>query len=141
MEQVGFVSKVEGNKATVIVRRVTSCGDSCSTCSGSCSVPGLTVDIDNTIGAKKGDYVEVRTRTKTILKSAFLVYIIPLVLMVVGIALGIYVFKGLGFDNYESIGLLTGLVALGISYVILRIVDNKIKRNNSIDFEMVRILD
>lgn len=140
MEQIGYVNKIDGNTAQVVVRRVSLCGDKCTSCKGSCNVPGISVNIENVLGAKEGDFVEVRMKTKTVLKSAFLVYAIPLVMLIIGITAGISIFKNLGFSNYESYGFLTGLIFLGISYIVLRKIDNYIKKKNSLVFEMVRII-
>lgn len=141
MDRIGYISKVEGNMAQVIVRRVSACGHNCASCGSSCSVPGITVNIENTVDAKEGDFVEIRLKTRTVLKSAFLVYIIPLILMVFGTGIGIYVFETMGFNNYETYGLLTGLAFLGISYIILRFIDRSLTRNNKLSFEMVRIVN
>lgn len=140
MDQIGFVSRVDGDRAEVIVRRVSSCGDKCTSCKGGCSVPGIKMTIKNTLRAKPGDYVEIRMNTNIVLKSAFLVYVLPLVLMVLGISLSIYLFKNLGYSNYENLGFITGLVFLGFSFIILKLYDKKIKKNKNYKFEMVKIL-
>ncbi|KGG81500.1 positive regulator of sigma(E),RseC/MucC [Caloranaerobacter azorensis H53214] len=140
MDQIGFVSRIEGDRAEVIVRRVSSCGDKCTSCKGGCSVPGIKTTIKNTLGAKPGDYVEIRMNTSIVLKSAFLVYVLPLILMIFGISLSIYLFKNMGYSNYENLGFIAGLLFLGFSFIILRLYDKKIKKNENYKFEMVRIL-
>ncbi|SHH90624.1 positive regulator of sigma(E), RseC/MucC [Caloranaerobacter azorensis DSM 13643] len=140
MDQIGFVSRIEGDRAEVIVRRVSSCGDKCTSCKGGCSVPGIKTTIKNTLGAKPGDYVEIRMNTSIVLKSAFLVYVLPLILMIFGISLSIYLFKNMGYNNYENLGFIAGLLFLGFSFIILRLYDKKIKKNENYKFEMVRIL-
>ncbi|QIB26520.1 SoxR reducing system RseC family protein [Caloranaerobacter azorensis] len=140
MDQIGFVSRIEGDRAEVIVRRVSSCGDKCTSCKGGCSVPGIKTTIKNTLGAKPGDYVEIRMNTSIVLKSAFLVYVLPLILMIFGISLSMYLFKNMGYSNYENIGFVAGLLFLGFSFIALKLYDKKIKKNENYKFEMVRIL-
>lgn len=140
MNQVGYVSGVENGMVQVEVRRVSACGDKCGSCGGGCSVPMTRVKMKNTLGVEKGDLVEVNMDTNTVLKFAFLVYIIPLVMMIAGIAVGINVFRTAGIANYESYGFLTGLVLLAASFFILKLIDKKVKENDSIKFQMVKII-
>lgn len=140
MNQIGYVSNVDNGIAHLEVRRASACGDKCGSCGGGCSVPITKVKVKNTLRAEKGDLVEVKVQTRFILKSAFLVYIMPLIMMIAGIALGISVFQSIGIENYESLGFVVGLILLGVSFFILRVLDKKIKENNKIEFEMVKII-
>ncbi|KNF08707.1 sigma-E factor regulator, RseC/MucC family [Gottschalkia purinilytica] len=140
MEQTGYVYKTDDKTAGIIVKRVSACGDSCASCSSDCSTSNITISIENTLDAKVGDYIKIRTRTKSVLKSIFIAYFIPLALMVIGVFLGVSLFKNLGFKEYESLGFLMGIIFLGISYVLLRIIDKKISKNSNKTFEMIEIL-
>jgi len=79
--------------------------------------------------------------TKAVLKSAFIVYVIPLIMLVVGIVSGIEIAKKIGIENYESIGLLSGLVLLFVSFILIRIIDKKIRDNKDLKVEIIKILD
>ncbi|MTI70968.1 MAG: SoxR reducing system RseC family protein [Firmicutes bacterium] len=138
MNQVGFVKALENNKALVEVRRVSACGSNCASCGGECNIPSVTVRIENKLNAKPGEFVEIKMGTKTILKSAFIAYIIPLILMVLGIVLGIKTFKSMNFESYETFGFLVGILFLGGSHFILKSIDKKIVNKNKLEFEMVR---
>lgn len=141
MQQVGHVVFSDKDSAVLDVRRVTACGDKWGSCKSGCSVPGTRIKVKNVLGAKLGDYVEVKTKTSFILKSAFIVYIIPLIILVLGIVTGINISKSLGLPNHESIGLLIGLISLGVSFVILRVYDSKLNKDNKMKIEIVRILE
>ncbi len=140
MKQIGYVRDTINGMADVEVRRASACGDNCASCGGGCSVPVTRVRIKNSLGAEKGDLVEVKLQTKFVMQFAFIVYIIPLVMLIAGTAFGISIFKSMGIINYESLGFLTGLVLLGVSFIFLRQVDKRIKNSDRLKFEMVRII-
>lgn len=141
MERVGYVSKVVGDKAKVEVKRISACGsEGCNSCGGSCNVPSILVTIPNTLNAKEGNYVEIRTKGSRILKYTFITYMIPFFMLILGIVLGIQGFKYMGVTNYENLGFLTGLVFLAISFFIIKKIDNKVAEEESLQFEMKRIL-
>lgn len=141
MNKTGYVVSTSGQKAYIDVRRTSACGDKCSSCGGGCDVPSLRVEAENSVGAKSGDFVELGMSTKAVLKSAFIVYVIPLIMLVVGIVSGIEIAKKIGMKNYESIGLLSGLVLLFVSFIMIRIIDKKIKDNKDLKVEIIKILD
>jgi len=134
MNQAGYVAKVEGNKAHVMFKRMSECGDKCATCSSGCEAPPLILDIENTLYADVGDYVEVNMEDDTFFKFTFFAYVVPLVMMLVGIALG-YV-----LTHNELISIFVGLAFLAIAYIILRIVNNLHVKKQEEAIKMIRIL-
>lgn len=140
MEQVGFVVNTNKNTAMVVVGRASACGESCASCGSSCKTTGISLEIKNTLGAKPGDYVELRAQTSQILKSAAIVYLLPLVAMIIGIIVGVNIFMSAGYSNYESYSFIMGLVFLGLSYIVLRIIDKKVKKRDKVIIEMTRII-
>ena len=141
MDQIGYITSINGDIAEISIKRSSSCGDKCGSCKGGCSVQGMSVKTKNTLGAKVGDYVEIRTQTSIVLKSAFLVYVLPLIMLIMGVLIGVTIFEKLGYVNYESLGFILGLVFLGLSYVVLKSMDKRFKDKNKIDFEIVNIVN
>ncbi len=141
MEQIGFVVNTREDMAKVIVGRASACGENCASCGSSCNMQEVSLEIKNTLGAKPGDYVELKAQTSQILKSAVIVYLFPLLAMILGIISGIKIFKSAGYSNYETYGFVVGLVFLGLSYIILKAVDKKVKKNNKVIIEMTRIIN
>lgn len=140
MQQRGYVSRADDKEARVIIRRESACGDSCASCGGGCDdSKSITLDIENTLSAKVGDYVIIESKSSTILKSAFIAYIMPLFFMIIGVLVGMTVFESLEYANYETIGFIIGLLFLGVSYFVLKHVDNKYFKDNDGLFEMVGI--
>ena len=126
--------------AKVIIQRESACGHSCSSCGGGCNDSNsIILELENVLNAQVGDYVIIESKASTILKSAFIAYIMPLILMIAGVMIGMSVFESLGYENFETLGFLVGLVFLGVSYFILKHVDNKYFKDNDGLFEMVAI--
>ncbi|GAA0724494.1 SoxR reducing system RseC family protein [Clostridium malenominatum] len=134
MNQVGYVSSVNGDKVNVMFKRMSGCGDSCATCSGGCESPPLLLDMDNTLLAKPGDVVEVTMEDNTFFKLTFFAYALPLMFMLLGIGVGYILTKN------ELTSAFSGLGFLAISYGILRIVNNNHKKNHKESVSLVRII-
>ncbi|MBU5483110.1 SoxR reducing system RseC family protein [Clostridium sp. MSJ-11] len=134
MNQVGYVTSINGDKVNVIFKRMSGCGDNCSTCSGHCESPPLILDMDNMISAKPGDVVEVVMEDDTFFKLTFFAYALPLMLMLLGIAVGYFLTKS------ELVSAFSGLGFLAVSYGILRIVNNKHKKERKETVSIVRII-
>ena len=96
--------------------------------------------LENKVNAKLGDMVEIKAEAKKILKYTFALYIIPLVFLILGIALGNGFFKGRGYENYELLSFLTGIIGLVISYVVLKILDNNMAKKAEEVLTISRIL-
>ncbi len=71
--------------------------------------------------------------------SAFYVYIIPLVVMVMGVFVGLRLGQNAGYEDLaEVISVVTGIVFLFFSYILLSIFDRK-KRINQQEESLVRM--
>lgn len=126
--------------AEVEVRRISGCGGGCSSCGGSCNAPSLIIAIENLIDAKPGDYVEIKAKSNKIIRYALIVYMIPFVMLILGIILSMSLFKSMDIVNYETYSFFVGLLFLGISFIIIKKIDTSIKKKNESAMEMVRVL-
>ncbi|MCR2042537.1 SoxR reducing system RseC family protein [Anaerosalibacter massiliensis] len=140
MDQVGLVTEIKDDMAEVEIKRMTACGHSCHSCSGTCRVPGIKITVPNILNASAGDYIELRAKGESILKYAIITYMIPFFMLLLGIFASMYIFKSMGIKSYENYSFLVGLIFLAISYMILRKIDKKVKETNNLSFEMVKIL-
>ena len=84
MRETGIVKSVDGEFCTCVTKRKSACGENCASCKAACSSREHIFTAKNTIGAKEGDTVVIEMPAKDVLKSAFLVYIIPLVAFLLG---------------------------------------------------------
>ncbi|MBS4031205.1 MAG: SoxR reducing system RseC family protein [Clostridiales bacterium] len=129
MEQVGQVIEVNGDFARVIVRR----HDTCSKCGG-CGVaiagPGDNyVDAQNVVNAVVGQTVKVTSDTSHVLKSSFVVYMMPILALLAGIYAGQELSSALGL--FVRLDIVLGLVLFFASYLFVRGYDKKIAGGNS----------
>lgn len=139
LEQLGFVRKISENNAEVEVRRMSGCGGSCGSCGG-CEVKNITISLKNNIGAKEGDLVEIKAVPKKILKYTLIAYMIPFLMLIMGIVLGVNYFQSIGVENYEMYGFGIGMVFLAISYLIIKFIDRYFDKKGEVVMEMTRVL-
>lgn len=90
----GVVLSVSGNMAQVKASRHSDC-ENCGSCPGSSAI---VVDAQNPVGARPGQRVLVEVRELGMLKSAFVVYMIPLIATFAGAVLGDYLAGWLARD-------------------------------------------
>ena len=125
MRQKAVVVAVRDSVATVEVLRSTMCeGCEKSKDGGACACGALLganrsmrADAENPVGASVGDTVEVETDSRTVLGSAALVFLLPVVL-----ALVFYLIAG-RFTSSEAIALLAAGAGFALSLVPVVIVD------------------
>jgi len=122
--QIGIVRKVNGKLVDVEIARSTSCGEKCSSCRGGCSGTGIIASLENSVGAKVGDVVRIESKSSSIVWSALFVYLLPLVMMVLGMVFGGRIMRNIypGINSDLS-GLVLGFSALVLFYFLLRTVD------------------
>ncbi len=86
MEAVGKVIRTSGLTATVEIVRASACGENCASCAGGCGGAKRTVTARNDVGAAVGDMVRMELSGNRVLFAAFIVYIIPIFLLIIGLA-------------------------------------------------------
>ena len=137
MEQLGVVKYIENNKIAVEFVRESSCGTSCATCSAKCSESKLEIiKLNNTIDAKVGDIIVLKTNFKNLISYILLIYGLPLIFMIIGFVVSYTVLPN-SFEKKEICTFLGGILMLFISYIIIKCIDNKNREevNNSIYIE------
>lgn len=139
MKQKGYVRKLDEEKAQVEVKRISGCGGGCDSCN-TCDAPSILMYMDNKANAKVGDYVEIEGKSKNIIKYALVVYMIPFFMLVIGIILGMGLFQSKNIENYETYGLLIGLIFLVVSFFIVKRIDGRIEEKDKDTMKIVRIL-
>ncbi len=110
----GFVLKIDGEFATVGVKRNTACDTCRANCGGHCD-KASTVEtvVKNTLNAQVGDRVRLYSRTSTVLTYALLVFIVP----IIAAMLGYFIPDFLGADTVLSA--IICIVAVAIYYCII----------------------
>lgn len=132
MRAEAIVESVRENNCVVLVKRGSACGDNCKNCSAGCKNTMTRVVVKNPLNAMAGDLVLIETDSKKILKIAFLVYIVPLLLFFTG-----YIISGIFSDN-EAVSILISVIIFLASFLISKVYDSKNK--GKIDSEVIQIL-
>ncbi len=139
MEKIGYVRRVIDDKVELVFTRASGCGN-CSGCAGGCETKSHIVTIENSLEAKVGDSVELRGESKNIMKYMFVIYMIPFAFFIAGILLGNSYFTGIGNKNYELLSFATGVLALFISFIVVRLIDRRVAKSGKATMIMTRIL-
>lgn len=131
MNQQGFIIDIVDDKtAKMIMQRHSACA-SCGKCNKlSSECQDLVVEVDNHIGAQKGDHVEVSMESVKVLKATILAYVVPLVFLLVGTILTYFILELINYSGQiELISGIAGLVCTFISYIILNKNDKKFRES------------
>ena len=120
IRQKGIVVEANGKRVTVRFKKTDACGH-CNACFrfGSNEAD---IEMDNTLGAKKGDEVYIDMHANTVLKASAIVYGIP----IIGLILGVVIGSRFG-EIYAAIG---GVALSGLSFLILKKLEPKFAKMN-----------
>ena len=110
MTQTGVVKKIlDKGMADVAVERVTACSH-CSGCGECIYGKEIHVEAENRIFAQPGERVVLESKTTTILGVTLLVYMLPVVMLFVGYAIG----AALHLDQQQCIIASAIAIAIGV---------------------------
>lgn len=121
MNQQGYIIEIiDKNTAKLKMKRHSACA-SCGKCITSSESKDIIVEVDNSIGAKVGDFVEVNMDSINVLKATAIVYLFPLAVFMIGTIISYYLFKN------EVISAVVGLISMSITFLILKKNDKKFR--------------
>ncbi len=119
MREIGQVVAISGDRAVIEVQRASACGENCAHCMGGCMPTRHRAVVKNPLGAAVGDRVKIEAKDKAIIRSAFLVYIVPILISFLTYGLA------QGFGAQEVGSMCAGLFGLVLSFCILNRLDKK----------------
>ena len=140
MLESGQVIRTDGNRAVVLFKRSSACGK-CKACGMLKDMSEMEIDVANSLDAEPGDKVVLESKGENILKFSLIAYGIPLVMLLIGIFLGYYIFNDL-FDavDRDLLAFLSGAVFLAIGYLAIRLFEPKVRELTRDEFKMVDII-
>lgn len=119
MIELGEVTKIQGNLATVSFKRRGEC-DKCQRCKVSNDCTRVELQLENTLNVNVGDYVSVDMGRKVLHTAAALIYLVPLALVGIGVFIG-SILSPLAQGILAVAGLVVGLaIALPIDFCVIR---------------------
>lgn len=135
MEHYGQVMELKGKDlALVKVKQHHACAG-CGACGRVFGDPEkrdiIMVEVNNPVGAKKGQIVRLEIGETEMLLAAVLLYLVPLI----GLLVGLFAGRGLALNfglggNPELWGLGLGLALMALIFIYLRAQDKKLARGN-----------
>ncbi|MBI4776849.1 MAG: SoxR reducing system RseC family protein [Deltaproteobacteria bacterium] len=141
LHEEGIVRSVHGDNAVVSTHRGTAC-ESCGA-HGACNAMGggreMVVEALNEAQASVGDRVEISIEETSVLKASVFVYLIPVVMLLIGAAIGKILGARLEKDT-DIAAFLFGIVAFAVSLVIVRQGGRKLGRQSKYVPIITRIL-
>ena len=114
MREIGTVVETLGESCRVSFKRKSACGENCASCKAACNAGEHICEVKNSVGAKAGDSVIVETESRKVLKSAFLVYILPIIAF-----LTVYGVLDLKFSGVIPAG--AGILAMVAVFALMRL--------------------
>lgn len=145
MNQQGYVIDIIDKKTAKLKMQRHSACSHCGKCKTlSSETKDILVEVDNTIGANIGDYVEVNMDNINILKATALAYIVPLAFLMLGTIGSYFVLENsieLQNTSVEVISGIIGILIMLISYAILKRNDNKLYESRKFIPIIINILD
>ena len=135
MTQEAVVTKLlPGNMAEVAVRRTTACGGNCGSCESCVFQNELKTPALNRIQAQPGQKVLIESQSSRIFKAAFLVYVMPLLIFLLGYLLA----AALGLS--ESLQIVLSFAGMLLGGVLLVMSQKRIREKDKITFEIIELL-
>jgi sigma-E factor negative regulatory protein RseC len=115
---------IEANASLAQIRGTRS--GACQACSSksTCGISDesdkeVIVTVKNTLNVQKGDYVVVGMKSRPFLIVAFLLYVFPIILMIIGALIGNKIALSIGQAS-SLLSILTGVVFFVSSYIVIR---------------------
>lgn len=131
MNQQGYIIEIVDDKtAKLKMQRHSACA-SCGKCQTlSSESKEILVEVDNSIGAKQGDHVEVNMENMNVLKATALAYVVPLIFLLVGTIVSYFMLDMIISSQGIIVELISGIIGIMLmllSYVILKKNDSKFR--------------
>jgi sigma-E factor negative regulatory protein RseC len=141
--ETGRVIKASDSGAAMVqIQRKKMC-DHCPS-KGYCNPPEgaqlFTVEVENGIGAKEGDVVEIGLAKGALFIASLWAYFFPALFFILGVTIGFtFISKYVQVFDKEIVGLITGIIFLGLSFIILRIVNNRLSKKKTFRPQIIEI--
>lgn len=141
MNQQGYIIEIVDEKtAKLKMQRHSACA-ACGKCVTSSETKDIVVEVDNSIGARVGDHVEVNMDNVDVLKATVIAYIVPLASLLVGTIGTYFVLDFLEVKSgIEIISAVVGLLLTAITFVIIKKNDRKFRDSRAYIPIVTRIL-
>lgn len=125
------IKSFENGLAEVLVARGTSCGEHCGSCSVCKYVGEIHTYAKNLIHAQPGDKVVIESKTSEVLGAAFMIYIIPMAIMVLAYMAAAAMGAG------ESVSVPVAFIAFAVSMGLVTLYQRARTKKKEIELHIV----
>jgi len=126
MAEFGQVINVLDEDVKVRLNRQEACAK-CGACSAGLESKDMFIEATNLAHAKLDEWVEIRLEEENFIKAVAIMYGIPLVGLLIGLIGGVVLGEMLVSGYGDIIGVVTGLLGAGISFLFIHINEDKFK--------------
>lgn len=137
----GIVVRTDSEAAWVKTVRSSAC-EGC-TAKGSCHSTGggneMEVKVLNIAGARVGDRIVLSFETASLLKATFLIYVFPIILLIVGAALGQMLASLMAF-NPSALSVILGFAFFFTALFVIKKRANKMAKKNAYQPKITKII-
>ncbi len=137
-EETGIVLSSTGGKARIRLNRKSECS-TCGGCFFSKTERFMVAEVEDTLGVQPGDSVMIANRTSAT-KAGFLLYVLPLFVLVGGYAAGTAVAGALGATGTDGWGIAAGFVLMALGYFVLYRAQKRAARRGPGPMRLVRLV-
>ncbi|AEE96135.1 MAG: sigma-E factor negative regulatory protein RseC [Clostridiales bacterium] len=128
VEETGVVLELNGTQAKIGIQRSDAC-DKCGACRFADRNQQMILTVDNTINAKVGDEVQIELGSGRLLSATFIIYVIPLIALLAGVALGYWLAGALGAQSGDIYGAITGIALAALSFGLIKLFEPRIRKS------------
>ena len=136
----GIVLRTDSEAAWVKTVRNSAC-EGCTAKSSCHSTGGDEMEVKalNTAGARVGDRIVLSFETASLLKATFLIYVFPIIMLIVGAALG-QALASMIASSPTGISVMLGFAFFFIALFIMKARANKMAKKNAYQPKITKIL-
>lgn len=128
MVRTGRVVSAQGGMMEVCFERPEACAH-CGQCAGQKEETLVRIPGD----APVGSWIDVDMPQGQVLKASLLAYVLPLLMLLGGLALGSVLFEK------EALWALTGILCMGGAWLILRLIEKKMRKKDAWQPKVIRV--
>lgn len=139
----GIVVNVEGNGwVEVVTDKLDACADCVSAlnCPSDCRSAKMVTRVRDEIGVRIGDTVSIYITRGSMLKSAAMLYLIPVFFLLVGAGIGSAIAHRLGLGD-SAAAIMVGLAGLCLGYFLVKAFSMRLSSESGLFPKIDRILE
>jgi len=136
---------IENRGDNVLVRVIRN--SACSKCDKDCGMSDtshesdeIDVEIANSMGAEKGNFVKIEMGEKSIVLASLIIYLFPLIALIGGYFLGNSIISLLGYTTTEVSGIISSISFFALAFILIRMFNFKLQMMKIFQPEIVEVL-